>query len=334
MIQVPIHVEEAVTARVRESVQWVSRGNYHQLVFRAMSTPARVCFVWERGEDEEGARAFGREVAAWVARFEARYSRFIPESVVGQINAGAGGGWMEVDEEMEGMLGLCGEMHRRTGGVFDAASLPLLRVWDWKAERVPGAEEVAAARAMCGWGKVERQAGAVRLPVRGMGIDLGGIGKEYAVDHVMEMARERGMRDVLVDIGQDIRVSGRSPGKEAWYIGLEEPGVEGRCWAVLGLTGQAVATSGDYRRSFVQGGRRYGHIVDGRSGVPVSNGCEAVTVVAPTCVVAGVMSTAAFVLGAEAGLELIRRQGNGVEGCITTESARYQTRRFSNYVPV
>jgi thiamine biosynthesis lipoprotein len=165
-----------------------------------------------------------------------------------------------------------------------------------------------------------------------MGIDLGGIGKEYAVDQVMNMARERGLSDVLVDIGHDLRVCGRAPGKDAWYIGLQEPDHPEQCWTCVRLTDHAVATSGDYLRSFTRDGRRYGHILDPRCGEPVSNGCQSVNVIAPTCVAAGVLSTAAFVLGQEGGLELISRHGDA-EACITTSAARHQTRRFSNYVP-
>ena len=130
-----------------------------------------------------------------------------------------------------------------------------------------------------------------------MGIDLGGIGKEYAVDRVLNMARERGMDNVLVDIGQDVRVSGRASGKDAWYIGLEEPDQPGNCWTCVRIVDRAVATSGDYFRSFVRDGRRYGHILDPRNGEPVCNGCQAVTVIAPTCVIAGILSTAAFISG-------------------------------------
>jgi thiamine biosynthesis lipoprotein len=165
-----------------------------------------------------------------------------------------------------------------------------------------------------------------------MGIDLGGIGKEYAVDQLLEMCRSFGIENVMIDIGQDIRVAGRAVGKDAWYIGLEEPEHAGECWTAVRLTDHAVATSGDYVRSFTIDGRRYGHILDPRTGLPVRNGCQAVSIIAPTCVMAGVLSTAGFILGAEQGLELIRRQG-GVEGCITTQNARHQTRRFSSYVP-
>jgi thiamine biosynthesis lipoprotein len=269
-----------------------------------------------------------------IAQFEARYSRFIPQSIIGQINAGAGGHWMEVDAETDELFSLCDQMYAFTRGVFDAAALPLLRLWDWKANppRIPDPDAVAAARGRCGWDRIQRRPRAIRLPLPGMGIDLGGIGKEYAVDRVANMARERGVDNVLVDIGQDLRLYGHPPGKDAWYIGLEEPDQPGQCWTCVRIVDRAVATSGDYFRSFTRDGRRYGHILDPRTGEPVDNGCQAVTVIAPTCVIAGILSTAAFILGANEGLELIQYH-EGVEACVTTVDARHQTRRFSNYVP-
>ena len=335
ILETPTHVLRSVTHRVRETVRTQTQGDYHDVTFRAMSTPVRICFAQQM---LPLASDFQRAIVEWIAHFEARYSRFIPETIVGQINASAGNGeWMEVDEETDELLGLCAQMHELSGGAFDAATLPLLRLWDWKAQppRLPDLAAFSAARDLCGWDKVERRPGSIRLPSPGMGIDLGGIGKEFAVDRIMDMAQERGISSILVDIGHDLRVRGHGPGKDAWYIGLEEPDQPGRCWTCLRLTDHAVATSGDYLRSFTLNGRRYGHILDARSGAPVSNACQAVTVVAPTCTLAGILSTAAFVLGADEGLGLIHRHGiEGVEACITTDSARHQTRRFSRHVPV
>ena len=322
---------DAVMARVRQTLVASAAGPYHQVTFRAMSTPVRICF-WQ--EHLPLAKDLQAAVVEWIATFEARYSRFISQSIVGQINAAAGGDWVELDEQTEQLLDMCDDMYSFTGGVFDAASLPLLRLWDWRAAspRRPEAEALAAARRVSGWDKVQRRPRAFRLPLPGMGIDLGGIGKEFAVDQVMNLARARGIKDMLVDIGQDLRVSGRPPMKDAWYIGLEEPDSAPNCWACVRLTDHAVATTGDYARSFILDGRRYGHVVDPRTGEPVGNGCQAVTVVASTCAMAGILSTAAFILGPEQGLELIQRHDNA-EGCITTDSARHQTRRFSRHVP-
>ncbi len=329
-VQVPSNVIAEVSARIRDTVRFDARGDFYQLSFRAMSTPVKVGF---RAATASAAQEYQASVIEWTAGFEARYSRFIPQSIVGQINAAAGGDWIGIDGETDRLFSLCGEMFSLTRGAFDAAALPMIRLWDWKANppRIPDEKAVMEAREICGWDKIERRSGKIRLPRVGMGIDLGGIGKEYAVDRVFEMGRERGMADLLVDIGQDVRVFGRSPGKDAWYIGLEEPETPGKCWAGVALTNHAVATSGDYFRNFMKDGRRYGHIVDPRTGEPVCNGCQAVTVIAPTCLIAGILSTAAFILGPDEGLELVQQHGNA-EACITTDRARYQTRRFSSHV--
>jgi thiamine biosynthesis lipoprotein len=164
-----------------------------------------------------------------------------------------------------------------------------------------------------------------------MALDFGGFGKEYAVDIVAQMAVDHGIPNTLVDFGHDLRALGTPPGRPAWHIGLEDPKRPGAVWASVGLSGRGIASSGDYLRHFVAGGRRYGHIIDPRTGMPVANGCTQATVIAGTCLQAGVLSTAAFVLGVQPGLELIR-SCPGAEGTILTERERAQTRGFFEYV--
>jgi thiamine biosynthesis lipoprotein len=330
MVLAPPDVVASVTERVQKSARTEVRGDYYQLSFKAMNTNCRVNF---RAATPALAQDCQAEAVQWTAAFEARYSRFIPQSIIGQINAAAGRDWVEVDQETEGLFAFCQEMVFFTRGVFDPATLPLIQLWNWKASppQIPDATAIAAARELSGWHKVQRRPGAVFLPRAGMGLDLGGIGKEYAVDQVLEKARQRGLLDVLVDFGQDVRAYGQSPGKGAWHIGLEDPKQPGRCWSCVAVTNQAVATSGDYFRAFTSNGRRYGHILDPRNGEPVMNDCLAVTVIAATCTMAGLLSTSAFVLGPREGLELVQRC-QGAEACITAQNSRYQTSNFSAYV--
>jgi thiamine biosynthesis lipoprotein len=269
----------------------------------------------------------------WVAEFEARYSRFIPESLISQINQAAGTSWVEVDEETDRLFALCQELFFMTRGAFDPTAMPLIKLWNWKATPpvIPTDAEIQSAKQLVGWSKVQRRKGAIFLPRAGMSIDLGGIGKEYAVDRVTQIAAQHGIENVLVDFGQDLSMRGTPPSKPAWHIGLEDPANPGKCWTSLAVNDKAVATSGDYLRHFQIGGRRYGHIIDPRSGYPVDNGCRAVSVVAPTCTVAGILSTTAFILGPTEGLNLI---GNymGADGCIITDNSKHETRKFHEYV--
>lgn len=303
-----------------------------RLAFPALGTTCEVQYVAPAGA--ASATAFERAVMGWVSAFEAKYSRFRPTSLVSRINDAAGRAWVEVDADMEQMLALGDALHATTGGVLDPTALPLLRLWNWKAERptIPAEAQIAAARRLVGWDRVRRAPGRIFLPEPGMALDFGGFGKEYAVDIVSHLARQHGIATALVDFGRDVYALGRPPARIAWHLGLEDPRHPGAAWGSLAVRdGRGVASSGDYVRCFHLHGRRYGHIVDPRTGWPVANGCLQVTVVADTCLQAGVLATAAFVLGAERGLELIAHCP-GAEGVIVTETARHHTRGFYAYV--
>jgi thiamine biosynthesis lipoprotein len=198
--------------------------------------------------------------------------------------------------------------------------------------RIPSVAEITGALRLVGWKRVERTPGRVRLPEAGMAIDFGGWGKEYAVDVVAGIARDHRITCALVDFGHDIRTLGSAPGKPGWHIGLEDPTRPGvACWGSLALANRSVASSGDYLRGFTVNGVRYGHIVDPRTGYPVAHGARQVTVIAPTCLQAGALSTTAFIMNASEGIRFIQ-ESMGTEGCILTANARYQTRGFFNYV--
>ena len=322
---------DLVFARVLQSAQASSDRGLHKLEFRAMGTHCRVLC---HSVPAAVANEFQREVVGWVARFEARYSRFIPDSLVGRINAAAGRHWVETDPETDRLFQLCHELFFFTRGSFDPSALPWMQLWNWKASPpvLPDDRSIQAARALVGWSKIQRRPGGIFLPQPGMAIDLGGIGKEYAVDCVMNLAVARGIPHVLVDFGQDVRVVGHAPDKEFWWIGLDDATSPGKCWAGVAVRDHGVATSGDYLRHFQVNGRRYGHIIDPRTGYPAFNDCRAVTVVAPSCTIAGLLSTSVCILGAEAGMALIELHP-GAAGAITTETHKFQSRKFHEYLP-
>ena len=318
-----------VHERVWRSARRTAVAGLYTLTFQALSTH---CQVKLRTADANVATDFQNGVLDWVAWFEAKYSRFLEDSLISRINAAAGEHWVEIDAETDALFTLCQEMIFFTRGVFDPTALPLMKLWNWKAQPpvVPSQESVRTARELVGWSKVERRPGGIFLPRPGMMLDLGGIGKEYAVDRVLTMGVERGVQHLLVDFGQDVRVYGRPPDQEAWVIGLEDPHQPGKCWTAVRVNNHAVATSGDYVRHFVFEGRRFGHIIDPRTGYPVDNGVLSVSVVAPHCTFAGILSTSAFVLGPREGLEMMSLCP-GVEGALITNNNRFQTKGFNRY---
>jgi len=320
---------DMVHERIKQSSSATVEKGLHKLTFNAMST---ICRVNCHGVPLKLIHDFQQDVLKWVAWFEAYYSRYIPDSLISRINNASGLHWVEVDEETDRLFNLCNEMVFFTRGVFDPTSTPLLRLWNWrnKPPQLPTSEQLSEARELVGWRKIQRRKGAIFLPQKGMSIDLGGIGKEYAVDRVFAIALERGIQNVLVDFGQDVRAQGEPPERGFWHIGLEDPVSPGSCWTGVAVNNQAVATSGDYLRKYVIDGRRYGHIIDPRDGSPVNNGCRSVSVIAPHCTMAGILSTSAFILGPREGLQLITICP-GAEGAILCENERVQTRMFHSF---
>lgn len=305
-------------------------GEYYRVSFCAMGTFCELLFS---ARSRAAADEFKQAAMRWLAEFETKYSRFIDSSLICEINRAAGKNWVEIDGPTEEILSLCDWYHWVTEGLFDPTSLPLLLLWDYRKNPplIPTEDEIIQAKALMGWSKLQRVGGKVFLPDPGMQIDLGGIGKEYAVDQVMNLALSSGIENLLIDFGRDLRVHGQPPEKGAWRIGLENPDEPGQCWCGVAPNGGAICTSGDYARFSEIDGRRYGHILDPRSGYPVHNGCKAATVFAPTCTEAGMLATASFILGAEPGLEMLARSVSA-EGCIWTEQGVYETRRFRRYV--
>lgn len=303
-----------------------------KLSFHAMGTQCDVQYTAPGGDPQ--AAQFEQKAVGWVNAFEAKYSRFKSDSLIGLINSSAGRDWVAIDAEAEQFFKLCDALQFMTQGVLDPTTLPLIQLWNWKASPpvIPTAAQIAAAKALVGWSKVQRKPGQIFLPQVGMALDFGGFGKEFAVDRVAQIGVECGLHSVLVDFGHDLRTIGQPPGRPAWHIGLEDPKKPGETAGSMAITAnKAVASSGDYLRCFTHEGRRYGHIIDPRTGWPVANGCLQATVVAPTCLQAGVLSTTAFVLGVPKGIDFIQNVP-GAEGLLITDQVRAQTRGFYHYV--
>lgn len=300
-----------------------------RLGFKALGTRCGALFACPT---RSRAEAFSRAVTDWVGAFEGKYSRFMDTSLVAEINRHAGRERVLVDGEMARLLGLCQEWHFATGGIFDPTILPLIELWDYRLKRrdLPTNAQVAAARALVGWEQVMWDEESVFLPRRGMRLDFGGFGKEYAVDRAMAIAVDHEMEGCLVDFGQDLRAVGAPPDASAWLVGLEDPRHPGTTWTSLAINDAGVASSGNYLRFFEREGARYGHIIDSRTGRPAQGEILSVSVVAPSCVEAGVLATAGFTAGLEDGSALIEAS-YGAEGCIVTRTGIYRSARFYEY---
>ena len=281
-----------------------------------MGGGALVRFVDDRGR--ERAERVARAVENEARRIEAKFSRFRETSVVSEINRNAGRTPVAVDGETEMLVQTALDLGRLTDGRFDPTVGALRRAWDFKSGRVPDAREIEALLPLVDAAAVSVRNGTVFLRRAGMEIDLGGVGKEYAVDRAARLLREEGVRSAVVCFAGDVRTVGSRGDGSPWKIGVADPRDRARCrFSVRPLADAGVATSGDYERGFVRDGVRYHHILDARTGWP-ARGVSSVTVVAATAFRAGCYATAAFLLGAVDGLALLEA-ADGVEGALITE---------------
>jgi thiamine biosynthesis lipoprotein len=269
-----------------------------RFAFRAMGCP---CELRLYGADPARTERIARAAHAEVARLERKYTRYRDDSLTAAIARSAGDpAGIRVDPETAALLDYADTSFRESAGLFDITSGVLRRAWNFKSGRLPSEGEVEAARRLVGWERVRWQRPELVLPQAGMELDFGGYVKEYAADRAAELCRRLGARHGLVDLGGDLAAVGPHADGSPWIVGIRDPRAPGQALASLHLSSGALATSGDYERCMVVDGRRYGHVLDPKTGRPVE-GLASVSVAAPQCLVAGTATTVAMLRGEREG---------------------------------
>lgn len=246
------------------------------------------------------ATAVAKKAIDAINKLESRYSRYLPDSLLTRINESAGDTrGVAVDEETAALLNYSQTCFEQSDGMFDITSGVLRRIWNFRENKLPTDSEVADTLQLIGWDKVIWDESRIVLPLTGMELDFGGVVKEYAADTCATLCRDMGVRHGLINMGGDIHVIGPHPDGSPWKIGIQSPDDPGSIATTVNLKHGGLASSGDYQRSIVIDGKRYGHILNPKTGWPVE-GLRAVSVVAPQCLIAGSTSTIAMLKG-EAG---------------------------------
>ncbi|MDD9998829.1 MAG: FAD:protein FMN transferase [Rhodospirillaceae bacterium] len=254
-----------------------------------------------------------RRVAARLEDLENVFSTYRPDSEVSRFNAHPGQEWFGVSPEFLDVLEQAVTVSQLTDGAFDATIGRLVELWGFGAGdtlgRIPDREVLEQLLSDAGieYLQFRDSPPTVRRTRPGVQLDFSAIAKGYAVDRVWELLSEAGLAAYLVDVGGEVRTRGRHADGRDWSIGVENPDGAGVAEAVP-LRNAAIATSGDYRNFFEYEGRRYSHVLDPRSGWPVSHELTAVSVISTTTVMADALATALLVLGPETGLELAERE--------------------------
>ena len=285
----------------RDADHWVGR-------FVAMASP---CEILIDDAPASLAKQVLNTVAAEAWRIERKYSRYRIDSVVHSINENAGATTV-VDDECANLLDFAATLTRLSEGAFDITSGVLRKAWTFDGgDHVPAQAQIDTLLASVGWHRVEWQRPMLKLQ-QGMQIDLGGIGKEYAVDAAaLQVEKIAPGLSCLINFGGDVAVRNVRQDGKPWRVGIENHARMGAAERVIQLSHGALATSGDSRRFVFRGGHRYSHILDARTGWPVRNAPHSVTVAADNCTQAGTLTTLAML------------QGENAEQMLRTSGMRY-----------
>jgi len=262
-----------------------------RLPFKAMGS---TCELQLYCENPVTAREIAALAIADVQRIEQRYSRYRADSILSAINQVAQkAGSIGIDNETAALLNYADTCYQQSGGLFDITSGVLRKAWDFKSGTVPEKTEVERLLQCIGWEKVSFTPEKISFANTGMQLDFGGIGKEYAVDRAAAICQQHGINHGLVDLGGDIKIIGPHADGRPWSVGIRHPRKTGALLSSIDVFHGGVASSGDYERCIVLNGQRYSHILNPKTGWPVS-GFAAITVIAEQCVIAGSASTIAM----------------------------------------
>lgn len=275
--------------------------DYFRSCFSAMASP---CELLIETTDQQLAEHLGQLARDEALRIEYKFSRYRDDNIIYQINHSHGKS-NKVDDETADLLDYARFCYELSEGMFDISSGVLGMAWRFDGHTaVPDEATIKALLEFVGWDKLNWSRPYLSL-ADGMQIDLGGIGKEYAVDRVAALVQQHTDCSVLINFGGDLFSTGMRQGGIGWQVGIEQPdydntGKQAVANKLCVIIEGGLATSGDARRHVIKDGKRYGHILNPKTGWPVSGAPCSITVAAASCTEAGILATLAMLQGEKA----------------------------------
>lgn len=230
------------------------------------------------------------------------------DSPIARFNASNDGKDVSMPAEVMALVSKAVNISHTCGGAFDISTAPLSALWESceQANTLPTAEQLSAVLALVGSKHLSLNTTTLTKDMPDVRIDLGGIGKGYAIDCLLaELTEKDGITGGIISMGSNVAVFGNKPNASPWKIALRAPDNASAAVGYLHLTeGQILSVSGDYERYFTIDGKHYSHILDPETGYPPKNGLRSVAVLCPDGATADALSTALMVMGEEAAREL------------------------------
>ena len=281
---------------VKRNVKCQSRDDGFTLSFFSM---ASLCEILVDTQDEALAKKMGIIAANEAWRIEDKYSRYNKSSLCSKMNEKAGE-IVAIDNETYQLFAFANQCYEMSEGAFDITSGILRKAWRFDgSSNIPTQAAINALLPFIGWSKTSLTASVFQMQAH-MEIDLGGLGKEYAVDKAILLARTITEAPVLINFGGDIAVTGPRANNAPWFVGIEHPSLAQQNHIMVKIAQGAIATSGDANRFLLHNGKRYGHVLNVKTGWSVENPPNAITVAAPQCIQAGFLATLALLQGEHA----------------------------------
>jgi len=285
----------------------------HLIEGRTMGTTYHITVVTGA---REGIKGLKEKVDRRLEAINQVFSTYIKDSEISRFNAlKTSGEKFRVSVDFIQVMKVGRKIHQLSEGAWDATVNPLVDLWGFgptrHPPRMPPEAEIKTLLQNIGFDRIQIQEPNFLVKnIAAVTLDLNSIAKGFAVDQVSALVAANGFKNYLVEIGGEIYAAGRRPDGKYWRVGINRPQKDAafnEVYKTVAIKDQAFATSGDYRNFFEIGGVRYSHVIDPRSGYPVSNGVVSVSVIAENCTLADGLATAIMVMGAEKGLQLVNR---------------------------
>ena len=254
--------------------------------------------------------ALQKQIDQRLAEINRLMSTYDPNSELSRFNQDLSTDWYPVSRETAAVIGQALRIAELTQGAFDPTVGPVVNLWGFGPEKsqteLPSEEQITNTMGYVGYDFVEVRTDppAVKKESANVYLDLSGIAKGYASDEVSALLAELGFSNSMVEIGGEVRTRGEKGGGNPWLIGVQKPDAQGEpIQMAVPLRDSAMATSGDYRNFYEEGGVRYSHTIDPTTGRPVDHNLASVTIVADNCMEADALATAVLVMGESKGYD-------------------------------
>jgi len=263
-----------------------------------------------------------------LANINKEMSTYIDSSTISKFNSLDAGSSIKINSDFEYVLNKSKHYNEITNGSFDVTIKPLVELWGFGSSElmlsIPGSNNIDSAITLLGIEKVYTDKNGRLFKSQSVNIDFSAIAKGYAVDKISDFLKANSLIDHMVEIGGEIKVSGKNRNRGNWSIGIQNPNLQDSPPSiVLAISDKGVATSGNYRNYHDINGKRYSHIISPLTGFPVENKIKGVTVISNTCIDSDALATALMVMDLNDGMKLVEELKD-VEAFYILEDEKYK----------